>query len=435
MTHQLAVYDEFVAKRDNAQPATTIRGEAEIASPSAVDVDVAVQELAQALLPQTSTIAARVTERLIVAVPEVLPPSVPEALEAVRESNVQNVGAVLSMLAFGMNPAAVEPPTGTLKILRHLATAEVDLLVVLRAYRHAHAYTWDAWADHVHDQNLPPAILRGVLLHSTRCMFEYFDSGAGKYVARHRQEFPVLSGGHGRRLLIEDVLRGHTIDVPRTRHELGYDLSGPHLALVLAPLHDLSEATAATEVLSTFDPQMPVLIQPQADGSTWLWFSSRQPLGEEKLREIERLSLENVLVGMGEPGRGTEGFRRSHAQAEQALRVARLRSRSSARTTRYRDVEQVILLTADPVRAREFSVSRLAALAERSEAASKLRSTLRIYLDNDCNKARVADIMSVHQKTVAYRLIAAEEALGHPISGAAIDLAAALLIDLALHGE
>lgn len=398
-------------------------------------IEAAVQSLAQSLLPQTAAIGARVTERLIVAVPEVLPPSIPEALEAVRESNEQNVGAVLSMLAFGMLPAAVEPPKGTLKILRHLATAGVDLLIVLRAYRHAHAYTWDVWAQHVHDQGYPPEILRGVLMHSTRCMFEYFDSGATKYVARHRQEFPEASGGHDRRLLVENILRGHTIDVPRARRELGYDLSGHHIALILAPLHDLSEATAAARAVSTFDPRMPVLVQPQTDGSTWLWLSSRQPLGEESLSTIERLALPNVIAGMGEPGLGVEGFCRSHSQAEQTLRVARLRSRFAARTVRYRDVEQLILLTAEPAQAREFCLRRLGALAERSDAASKVRATLRVYLDNDCSKARVAEIMGIHQKTVAYRLATAEEALGHPIGGSVISLASALLIDLAMHGE
>jgi DNA-binding PucR family transcriptional regulator len=43
--------------------------------------------------------------------------------------------------------------------------------------------------------------------------------------------------------------------------------------------------------------------------------------------------------------------------------------------------------------------------------------------------------MNVHHKTVAYRLASAEEALGYPIAGSGIDLAAALLVDLALHGE
>lgn len=404
-------------------------------APTPPAVDLVVQNLAQRLLPQAANIGAQVTERLIVAVPEVLPPSIPEALEAVRESNEQNVGAVLSMLAFGMTPASVEPPIGTVKILRHLATAGVDLMIVQRAYRHAHAYTWDAWAEFVHGQDLPPDILRGVLLHSTRCMFEYFDSGASKYVERHRQEFPVLVGAQSRRVLIEDIVGGQTIDAPRARRELGYDLSGQHLALVLAPLHDLSEATAAAEAVSNFDARMPVLVQPLADGSTWLWLSSRQPLSEEVLRAIERLPLQDVVVGMGEPGRGTEGFRRSHTQAEQALRVARLRSLSTARTVRYRDVEQLILLTADPTHAQEFCLRRLGPLAERSEAAAKARATLRVYLDNDCSKARVAAIMGVHQKTVAYRLATAEQLLGKPISGAVTDLAAALLIDLALHGE
>lgn len=408
-----------------------VTSDAEVASA----VAVAVRELAQELLPGTAAIGARVSERLVVAVPELLPPSVPDALGAVRESNEQNVGAVLSMLAFSISPAAVEPPTGTLRILRYLAAAEVPLVTVLRAYRHAHAYIWDAWAEHVYDRNLPPSLLPGVLRYSTRCMFEYFDSGADNYVARHRQEFPTLTGGQGRRILVDNILSGHTIDIPRARRELGYDLNGQHLGLVLAPLHDPSEATVAAQAFASFDPQMPVLVQPQADGSIWLWLASRQPLAEALLREIEHLELHNVVVGMGEPGRGLEGFRQSHFQAEQALRVARLRSRTTARTIRYRDVEQLILLTADPIHAREFCLRRLGTLAERSDAASKVRATLRVYLDNDSNKARVAEIMNIHQKTVAYRLATAEEALGYSITGSAIDLAAALLIDLALHGE
>lgn len=399
------------------------------------DVAVATRELAQELLPTSAVIGARVSERLVVAVPELLPPSIPDALDAVRESNEQNVGAVLSMLAFSISPAAVEPPTGTLRILRYLAAAEVPLVTVLRAYRHAHAYIWDAWAEHVYARNLAPALLPGVLRYSTWCMFEYFDSGADNYVARHRQEFPSLTGGQGRRILVDNIVSGHTVDIPLARRELGYDLSGQHLGLVLAPLHDPSEATAAAQTLAAFDPQMPALVQPQADGAVWLWLASRQPLKEETLREIENLELPNVVVGIGEPGRGVEGFRQSHTQAEQALRVARLRSRTSARTLRYRDVEQLILLTADPIHAREFCLRRLGALAERSDAASKVRATLRVYLDNDCSKARVAEIMNVHHKTVAYRLASAEEALGYPIAGSGIDLAAALLVDLALHGE
>lgn len=401
-------------------------------SPDAV---MACQRLAQSLLPESATIAARVTEQILIAIPELFPPSYPEALQDIRESTEQNVGATLAMLAFGVTPPAVEPPAGTLRALRRLAAASVDLTTALKAYRHAHAYVWDAWTAYVHSQHLEPEHLAGVLTYSARVMFSFWDGAAEQYTVRLRREFPGLSGGFSRQRLIEDILIGATMDLARSRRELGYDLSGQHVALVLAPLHDVSEATTAADAIRNFDSLLPVLVQPQGDGVLWLWVASRQPLDEDTLRALQALPLHDVVVGMGEPSRGVEGFRRSHVQAEQALRVARLRAIPSARTVRYRDVEQLTLLTADPSRAREFAVTRLGALTERTEAMSRTRSALRAYLDCGCNQARVAQTLGVHRKTVAYRLAAAEEILGHTVDEAATDLAAALLIDLAFHGE
>ena len=399
------------------------------------DAVMACQRLAQKLLPESAGIAARVTEQILIAIPELFPPNYPEALQDIRESTEQNVGATLAMLAFGVTPPAVEPPAGTLRALRRLAAASVDLTTALKAYRHAHAYVWDAWAGYVHSQHLDPEHLAGVLTYSSRVMFSFWDGAAEQYTARLRREFPGLSGGFSRQSLLEDILAGATVDLGLIRRELGYDLSGQHVAMVLAPLHDVSEATAAADAIRNFDAKLPVLVQPQGDGLLWVWIASRQPLDHDTLSALEALPLHDVVVGMGEPDRGVDGFQRSHVQAEQALRVARLRATPTARTVRYRNVEQLTLLTAHPSRAREFAYARLGALTERTEAMARNRSTLRSYLNCGCNKARVAQDLGVHQKTVAYRLSAAEEILGHPIEAAVTDLGAALLIDLAFHGE
>lgn len=401
----------------------------------ALDGELRSQQLAQRLLPQSAAIAASVTEQLVVALPELFPPNYPESLQHVRESTEQNVGAVLAMLAFGVTPPAVEPPAGTLRALRRLAQAGVDVTVALRAYRHAHAFVWDAWLTYLHEQQLDPPELTVTLRHSARVMFEYWDGAAGQYVARLRREFPELNGQVNQQRLLEDILGGGTVDVGQVRRELGYDLSQQHLAMALAPLNDVARATAAADVIRNFNPKLPVLVQPQNDGLFWLWVASRQPLDQPTLDALTTLALPDVVLGVGEPGGGIEGFCRSHHQAERALRVARLRTQPVARTVRYRDVEHVTLLTSEPGRAREFAASRLGALAERSESMSRTRSTLRSYLECGFNKARVAQTMGVHQKTIAYRLTAAEEILGHSIEEAATDLGAALCIDLALHGE
>ncbi|HEV7628042.1 MAG TPA: hypothetical protein VGO89_16230, partial [Streptomyces sp.] len=217
------------------------------------DTVLASQRLAQQLLPASASIAARVTEQLLVAIPELFPPSYPEALRDIQESTEQNVGALLAMMAFGVTPIAVEPPVGTLRALRRLAKAEVDLTIALKAYRHAHAYLWDEWTTYLHTQNLDRDHLTGVLDYSAHVMFEFWDGTAGQYVARLRREFPGLSGGFSRQRLLEDILDGQTMDLGRVRRELGYDLSGQHVAMVLAPLHDLSEATAAADTIRNFD--------------------------------------------------------------------------------------------------------------------------------------------------------------------------------------
>jgi DNA-binding PucR family transcriptional regulator len=50
------------------------------------------------------------------------------------------------------------------------------------------------------------------------------------------------------------------------------------------------------------------------------------------------------------------------------------------------------------------------------------------------NKARAAELLHVHHKTIAYRLTRAAELLGQDLEEAGPELEAALFIDLTLNG-
>jgi hypothetical protein len=79
----------------------------------------AVQRLAHELLPRSGEIAGDITAEILVRLPRLVPASLPEAVDAVRESTDQNIGAILSTLAFAVPATATEPVLGARKLLRH----------------------------------------------------------------------------------------------------------------------------------------------------------------------------------------------------------------------------------------------------------------------------------------------------------------------------
>jgi DNA-binding PucR family transcriptional regulator len=98
---------------------------------------------------------------------------------------------------------------------------------------------------------------------------------------------------------------------------------------------------------------------------------------------------EEILVAIGRPGHGLDGFRRSHAEALEAARVAALAGGAAAAVTRYERVELVSLLASDFPRARAFVAARLGPLAAATEPAARLRETVLAFLAANGSGTRV----------------------------------------------
>ena len=131
-------------------------------------------------------------------------------------------------------------------------------------------------------------------------------------------------------------------------------------------------------------------------------------------------------VALGDPGEGIDGFRTSHVQALEARRVARLGDLPGP--VHYADVALAGLLTKDLDQARAFATRELGDLAGADATAERLAGTVLTVLESQGSPRRAAQLLGVHENTVAKRLRAAERLLGRGIDERPSELLAALVI-------
>jgi DNA-binding PucR family transcriptional regulator len=121
-----------------------------------------------------------------------------------------------------------------------------------------------------------------------------------------------------------------------------------------------------------------------------------------------------VLVGQGRAALGLAGFRRSHRQAGEAIRVARLADRPSGSLTHFDNVELVALCSSDASASRTFVLEQLGPLAEPSNDAERLRDTLEAFFASNSNFRATALHLGLHHNTIRYRLERIGALLGKP---------------------
>ena len=135
-----------------------------------------------------------------------------------------------------------------------------------------------------------------------------------------------------------------------------------------------------------------------------------------------------MRVALGEPASGIDGFRRTHAEAAEARRIATIARRPAGSVTRYGQVTLSALATGDLPRAREFVARELGPLAGDDDVSLRLAGTLRAYLDEQTSRSRTAKRLGIHENTVSYRVRQAEELLGRRIDERSLELHVALAL-------
>ena len=362
------------------------------------------------------------------------------ALTSLLDASVEeNVVTVVHMLRHGIVTAHVEAPTAALEYARRLAQRDIPAAALIRAYRVGQA----RFLRHCIDELLYQTPGDHVEGASTQWMVEHVSDTLDRLVEQ------VIAGYESARerwvrnrsavqiMRVKSLLAGDNVDVKAAETALGYRLLQRHLGVVLwvegtasvdhDPLGRLGRVASVLAVAA--ESQQAPLFVPCDETSAWAWLGIRPGavLTRDKPQAVITNCEPTVSIALGEPASGVEGFRRTHQQALRAQSVALAAGGHHVPVIYFVDVAPVAMMCADIESAREWVRETLGALAIDSERNTRLRETVRVFLQTGGSYTSTADQLFLHRNTAQYRVQKAEELRGRPFREGRLDVELALL--------
>ncbi|HSZ13092.1 MAG TPA: helix-turn-helix domain-containing protein [Solirubrobacteraceae bacterium] len=215
------------------------------------------------------------------------------------------------------------------------------------------------------------------------------------------------------------LLAGERVDLT----QLGCAIDGWHLAVIA-----IGTASQKTLRLVQARSGVSALIVRAEPEVVWAWFSSRRQFRPDDLDKVLSGTVPpGTSLAVGEPGRGINGWRLTHRQAQAALRVVLSQPRP---ITRYTDVMLLATALEDEILASSLVRIYLAPLGEsNSTRGASARSVLRAYFRANEHTVSAAEELNVSTKTVVRRLRSIEQLIGHPLSACSTELRVALCLE------
>jgi PucR C-terminal helix-turn-helix domain/GGDEF-like domain len=369
----------------------------------------AVRRVARALLPDLPSIGDGTLSHILAAMPEI-----PQGgmIELARASCHANSKALLEGLINSVPFERVTPSAEVLQSTRAMVQHNFSHDAIMRAYRVGLIYWCARWAEAVERHCTDMSLAVPVASYGTTFLIGWLDLIMDRLSAEYKDEAERIAregsmawAAYVRRALTED-----DIDMRDASLRLGYNLGGDHVALVLNRHHSGDQTpldSTARQMAGGLTRAKPLVVRIDVD-TVWCWIPTKNA------REVLAPQAD-VLVGQGRPSTGLLGFRRSHQEACDALRVARLGSYAAGTVTHFGHVELVVLCANDPAYCRAFIAEKLGRLAAETNEARRLRATLKGFFDANSNLRAAGISLGIHHNTVRYRLERAEALLGRPV--------------------
>jgi hypothetical protein len=341
------------------------------------------------------------------AVPD---PAYREGLEAALPAAVEYSIACLEGGA-GRRP---EVPVEVLAQARLDARDRVPLDTATRRYLAVNALLGDFLAEEAERADVPGGELRGLLAVQATRLDEML-AAAGAEHAREVRNRPTTAAER-RRECVKRLLAGELVD----RAELGYELEAEHVAL-------MAKGDAAKGLLRELAARLDrrLLAVRREEEPIWAaWLGGRRPMAtEEVVMALAEMSIDGVVLTVGEPADGLEGWRFTHAQAKAALPIA---DRGTEPVVRFVDVALEAAVVRDELIALSLRRRYLEPLESARDGGAVARRTLRAYFAAERNLSATAAALGVDRRTVRNRLAAIEGLLGRPLNGSTADMEIAL---------
>lgn len=372
----------------------------------------AVRVVARALLPELPAIGEGVADHILSGEPRF---SRDGADDLVRSSCQANSTTLLDGLLRDLPVEVLGPAEEVVRDTRRFIRRGVAAGTLERGYRLGIAYWCARWAAAAQEHCPRPAIAVEVSSAGTTYMLQWLDHVLARISEEARHEAERLAGEivFSQVEEVRRVLDVETdVDLAAASLRLGYDLEGRHLALVLrqvVPGEGPAPDAVARELATAVTTARPLVVRVDV-ATAWCWLAV-----QDDVVPAVPAPAGTVLGGHGRVALGLEGFRSSHGEAQEALRVAVLARRPPATMASYDRVAVAALCSNDPEWARRFVRAQLGPLASESDEARRFRATLAAFFATGSGYRATAKQLGLHHNTVRHRLAQAEGILGRPL--------------------
>jgi DNA-binding PucR family transcriptional regulator len=360
-------------------------------------------------------------------------------LQLLASSVEGNVDTILHMFQHGIDIERVEPPTAALEYSRRLAERGVPVNALVRAYRLGQDTLLQRSLGEVRRQSDAPDVASLAVQRIVEITFRYIDWMSQRVVTAYESERErwLQNRSAVRAARTRELLAGKSVDIAAAEAALGYRLDQRHLGIAAwmrtgAPGEDEDELSPLERFVLRLGerfscPARPLFV-PCDNSSAWAWLpiGRRAAVDPGVIRQAAG-SGGRVMVAVGEPAPGVDGFRITHTQAVQTQAVALLGEADAPQVSMFRQVGVAALLSADVEAARAWVSQILGRLATDDDHSARLRETLRVFLATGGSYTASAAQLAMHKNSVKYRVEKAEQERGRPIRDDRLD------VELALH--
>jgi hypothetical protein len=375
-----------------------------------------VASIIERLKARCSEIEQAIYARIQEAVPDPISGNDPEYQAGVRAAVTAVVGYSLEGIKHG--PERSGPiPAAAVAQARRAARTGVSLGTILRRYVAGHGRLGEFIAEEAEHSGLSsgPALQH---LHRTQETLLEHLTATIEYEYNQERELAAGLPEQRRAELVWRLLAGEPVDSAG----LGYELHASwHLGVV-------ATGAGAEAVLRGLKAGLSrqLLCVPCGEETVSAWLGGRRLA----VKDIERLfsakGTADVSLAIGEPGRGIDGWRLTHHQAQAAFGVSLCKSK---RLTRYADCRLLAAALQNDTLTRSLKQRYLTPLVSQMDGGVKLRKTLRAYINAECNVTSAATPLEVGRHAVEKRLRTAEQLLGCPLRTCLAELDVALRLE------
>lgn len=405
------------------------------------DLETVVDQQVEAVLNRLrpGPLAQDMADLLMVSIPELGRADDEDFRVGLRLSCESNLRAIWNGVLTGVSLDSIVPPAEAIAWSHELVHRGVQLPALLRAYRLGHGFAERRLEETAVEWEIEPEVCRRALARISRYFFAYIDAVCTDLVIDYEQERAqwIRGAAAARAELVTAIVEHQPVDARAASEKLRYDVSRRHVALIVwaDPVRAGQQAGSLESEASALAVALgggPALTVPIGERVLWAWTSGDR-LTDDPTTAEHRMG-EGVRAAIGTIREGVAGMAVSHDEALVARRIAELRAVRPGTVVGYRAADLTALLTADPVQAVRFATAQLGELLADSDAAARLRATVRVYLEENLSQVRAARRLGIHQNTVVYRVKRAEELLGHAVDERRLQLEVALRLSEMIDG-